>query len=153
MFCGNIVGRGGCGMLGLDCMIILKRVLNCKLFMTLSWLMWYSPFLLRWRLLNHRMYVANLNNYGASSKDLVMTTLLLMYNFFCCPGSASRSWCLACMLLVLLTLTGVGVVLPLTTRLRHGFHNFDYLSAVRSMLRDVPLVDGWVSNLALFMVV
>jgi len=46
------------------------------------------------------------------------------------------------MLLVLLTLTGVGVVLPLTTRLRNGFHNFDYLSAVRSMLREVPLVDG-----------
>jgi len=46
------------------------------------------------------------------------------------------------MLLVLLTLTGIGVVLPLTTRLRHGSHYLDHLSAVRSMLRKVPLVDG-----------
>jgi len=46
------------------------------------------------------------------------------------------------MLLVLLTLTGIGVVLPLTARLHHGSHNLDHLSAVHSMLREVPLVDG-----------
>ncbi|XP_067005809.2 dipeptidase 1 [Anabrus simplex] len=57
-------------------------------------------------------------------------------------GSAQRSWCLACMLLILLTLTGVGVVLPLTARVRHGGIGSDHLGAVKRMLRETPLVDG-----------
>ncbi|XP_068084434.1 dipeptidase 1 [Anabrus simplex] len=57
-------------------------------------------------------------------------------------GSAQRSWCLACMLVILLTLTGVGVVLPLTARMRHGGIGSDHLAAVKGMLREVPLIDG-----------
>ena len=59
----NIVGRDGSGSLGLDWMIILKWILHCKQFMTLSWLMWYSAWLFCWRWLNQRMYADNLNNF------------------------------------------------------------------------------------------
>ncbi|XP_068084343.1 dipeptidase 1-like [Anabrus simplex] len=59
-------------------------------------------------------------------------------------GSAQRSWCLACMLVILLTLTGMGVVLPLTARMRHGGTGPDHISAVKRMLREIPLVDGGV---------
>ncbi|XP_063217302.1 dipeptidase 1-like [Bacillus rossius redtenbacheri] len=60
-----------------------------------------------------------------------------------CPaGSAPRSWCLACALLLLLALAGLGVVVPLAARMRQEPRAADQLAAVRRMLAAVPLVDG-----------
>ncbi|XP_047002669.1 dipeptidase 1-like [Schistocerca americana] len=56
-------------------------------------------------------------------------------------GASQRTWCVACLLVLLLALTGLGVIIPLTARLRHTSHT-DHLAAVRRMLLDHPLVDG-----------
>jgi hypothetical protein len=157
VFVGIIVGRGGCRALVACWVTILIWTVNTVNSLwhwvgsnVFQWLAFVLTVMNLQTLLHQKIYEVNSNNYEVFSKDLLWL-LIYWYHFVCFPGSASRSWCLACMLLVLLTLTGIGVVLPLTTRLRHGFHNFDYLSAVRSMLREVPLVDGWVRNLALLM--